>query len=88
MPSKGLIKELTADAGSRRHSLGCWPARCLPSRRTLRDRSLREWAKDLGQYEAHKLVSEILDQEKAANNKLTNLAVTSINKTSATAKVA
>lgn len=42
--------------------------------------SLREWAKDLGHDEAHKLLSEILDQEKATNNKLTNLAVTTINK--------
>jgi ferritin-like metal-binding protein YciE len=42
--------------------------------------SLREWAKDLGHDEAHKFLSEILDQEKATNNKLTNLAVTSINK--------
>jgi ferritin-like metal-binding protein YciE len=50
--------------------------------------SLREWAKDLGHDEAHKLLSEILDQEKATNNKLTNLAVTSINKTTATAKAA
>jgi ferritin-like metal-binding protein YciE len=50
--------------------------------------SLREWAKDLGHNEAHKLLSEILDQEKATNNKLTNLAVTSINKSSAAAKAA
>ncbi|MGB3389178.1 MAG: ferritin-like domain-containing protein [Pseudaminobacter sp.] len=50
--------------------------------------SLREWAKDLGHDEAHKLLSEILDQEKATNNKLTNLAVTSINKTSAAARAA
>ncbi|ATU91709.1 ferritin-like domain-containing protein [Phyllobacterium zundukense] len=42
--------------------------------------SLREWAKVLGNEEAHVLLSEILDQEKAANSKLTNLAVTSINK--------
>ncbi len=42
--------------------------------------SLREWAKVLGNEEAHVLLSEILDQEKANNNKLTNLAVTSINK--------
>jgi ferritin-like metal-binding protein YciE len=42
--------------------------------------SLREWAKVLGNEKAHVLLSEILDQEKAANNKLTNLAVTSINK--------
>ena len=42
--------------------------------------ALREWAKVLGNEQAHVLLSEILDQEKAANNKLTNLAVTSINK--------
>lgn len=42
--------------------------------------SLREWAKVLGNEEAHVALSEILDQEKAANNKLTNLAVTAINK--------
>jgi ferritin-like metal-binding protein YciE len=42
--------------------------------------SLREWAKDLGHDEAHKILSEILDQEKGTNNKLTNLAVTKINK--------
>jgi ferritin-like metal-binding protein YciE len=42
--------------------------------------SLREWAKVLGHDEAHKLLSEILDQEKATNNKLTNLAVTTVNK--------
>ena len=50
--------------------------------------SLREWAKNLGHDEAHTLLSEILDQEKATNNKLTNLAVTSINKTSTTRKTA
>ncbi|MES0022121.1 MULTISPECIES: ferritin-like domain-containing protein [unclassified Mesorhizobium] len=43
--------------------------------------SLREWAKELGHDEAHKLLSEILDEEKATNNKLTNLAITSINRT-------
>lgn len=43
---------------------------------------------DLGHDEAHTLLSEILDQEKATNNKLTNLAVTSINTPSATAKAA
>jgi ferritin-like metal-binding protein YciE len=42
--------------------------------------SLREWAKTLGHDEAHKLLGEILDQEKAANFKLTNLAVLEINR--------
>ncbi|MGE6784504.1 ferritin-like domain-containing protein [Ensifer adhaerens] len=50
--------------------------------------SLREWAKGLGHEEAHTLLSEILDQEKATNNKLTNLAVTSINKASPVKKAA
>ena len=42
--------------------------------------SLREWAKTLGHDEAHKLLGEILDEEKAANSKLTNLAVLEVNK--------
>jgi ferritin-like metal-binding protein YciE len=42
--------------------------------------SLREWAKVLGHDEAHHLLTAILDQEKAANNILTNLAVTTINR--------
>jgi ferritin-like metal-binding protein YciE len=41
--------------------------------------SLREWAKVLGNEQAHVLLSEILDQEKAANSKLTTLAITAIN---------
>ncbi|MBC7283543.1 ferritin-like domain-containing protein [Hoeflea sp.] len=42
--------------------------------------TLREWAKILGHTEAHDLLTSILDQEKAANSKLTNLAVSEINK--------
>lgn len=42
--------------------------------------SLREWAKTLGHDEAHKFLGEILDQEKAANFKLTNLAVLEVNR--------
>ena len=42
--------------------------------------SLREWAKVLGHTEAHDLLSQILDMEKAANSKLTGLAVMSVNK--------
>ncbi|TRW91446.1 ferritin-like domain-containing protein [Paracoccus sp. M683] len=41
--------------------------------------TLREWAKTLGHDEAHTLLSSILDEEKAANSKLTALAVTAIN---------
>lgn len=42
--------------------------------------TLREWAKVLGHDEAHDLLSEILDMEKAANSKLTSLAVSTVNK--------
>lgn len=41
--------------------------------------TLREWAKVLGHDEAHKLLSAILDEEKAANAKLTSLAVKAVN---------
>lgn len=42
--------------------------------------ALRELAKVLGYEQAHDLLTSILDEEKAANNKLTNLAVSTINK--------
>ena len=42
--------------------------------------TLREWAKDLGHTKAHELLTDILDMEKAANSKLTSLAVGSVNK--------
>ena len=37
--------------------------------------TLRQWAKELGNAEAHDLLSQILDMEKAANAKLTGIAV-------------
>lgn len=43
--------------------------------------TLREWAKVLGHTEAHDLLTQILDMEKAANSKLTGLAVTVVNTT-------
>ncbi len=43
--------------------------------------TLREWAKVLDNAEAHTLLSEILDMEKAANNKLTAIAIDSLNQT-------
>ena len=42
--------------------------------------TLREWAKLLGHDEAHDLLTQILDMEKATNAKLTTLAVGSVNK--------
>ena len=41
--------------------------------------TLREWAKELGHAEAHDVLSQILDQEKAANATLTGLAVKKVN---------
>lgn len=41
--------------------------------------TLREWAKVLGHAEAHDLLAQILDMEKATNAKLTSLAVETIN---------
>ncbi len=43
--------------------------------------TLREWAKVLDHTEAHDLLGQILDMEKAANSKLTGLAVTMVNET-------
>src|SRR5204862_5457013 len=41
--------------------------------------TLREWAKLLGHKQAHDKLSQILDMEKAANAKLTGLAIESVN---------
>lgn len=41
--------------------------------------TLREWAMTLGNREAHDLLGRILDMEKAANSKLTGLAVANVN---------
>jgi ferritin-like metal-binding protein YciE len=43
--------------------------------------TLREWAKVLGHSKAHDLLTQILDMEKAANAKLTSMAVEAVNKT-------
>lgn len=48
--------------------------------------TLREWAKELGHDEAHTLLTSILDEEKAANSKLTSLAVTVVNDTKKSSK--
>ncbi|MCX8282465.1 DUF892 family protein [Phyllobacterium sp. 0TCS1.6C] len=80
----GLIKEtdgVVAEASGVALEAGALAAcQAVEHYEIARYGSLREWAKVLGNEEAHVLLSEILDQEKAANNKLTNLAVTTINK--------
>ena len=73
----GLIKEANGTALDAGLLAAC---QAVEHYEIARYGSLREWAKQLGHDEAHTLLSEILDQEKATNNKLTNLAITSINK--------
>ncbi len=68
---EGLIKEadgLIEEASGTALDAGLLAAcQALEHYEISRYGSLREWAKDLGHDEAHKLLSEILDQEKAAN---------------------
>ena len=82
---EGLIKETqsvigeASGAAARNAALiGCCQA--VEHYEISRYGTLREWAKALGNMEAHDLLSSILDQEKAANHKLTHLAVTTVNK--------
>ncbi|EJN04521.1 DUF892 family protein [Phyllobacterium sp. YR531] len=81
---EGLLKEadgLLEDASGTALNAGLLAAaQAVEHYEIARYGSLREWAKTLGHDQAHKLLSEILDQEKAANNKLTNIAVESVNK--------
>lgn len=81
---EGLIKEsegLMAEASGTALDAGLLAAaQAVEHYEIARYGALREWAKVLGHEQAHTLLSEILDQEKAANNKLTNLAVTALNK--------
>ena len=82
---EGLIKETDgvikdAKGAVARHAaiIGCCQA--IEHYEISRYGTLREWVKELGKSEAHDLLSGILDQEKAANHKLTHIALTTINK--------
>lgn len=81
---EGLIKEadgvIEEASGTARDAGLLAAAQAVEHYEIARYGSLREWAKVLGHDEAHKLLSQILDQEKAANSKLTDLAVGGINK--------
>lgn len=57
--------------------LGCLQA--IEHYEIARYGTLREWAKDLGHKDAADILGQILDMEKAANNKLTGIAVTKVN---------
>lgn len=72
----GIIDEATGTAKNAALIAAC---QAVEHYEIARYGTLREWAKVLGHDEAHDLLGEILDQEKAANSKLTNLAVSSVN---------
>ena len=83
---EGLIKECDgaieqAKGAVAKHAIiiGCCQA--IEHYEIARYGTMKEWAKALGEDEAHNILSTILDQEKAANNKLTAIAVNSVNKT-------
>lgn len=75
--TEGIMKEMKGEAKNAALLAAC---QAIEHYEIARYGTLREWAKVLGHSEAHDLLTEILDQEKAANSKLTNLAVSDINK--------
>jgi ferritin-like metal-binding protein YciE len=74
----GVIKEAKGATARNAAIIGCCQA--IEHYEIARYGTLREWAKAIDQPEAHDMLSAILDQEKAANHKLTNLAVAGINR--------
>ena len=84
----GLIKEANQTAGevedkSVLDAAIVASAQAVEHYEIARYGTLKEWARVLGHDEAAAMLGEILDMEKAANNKLTGLAVQEINKASA-----
>lgn len=75
---EGVIDEAKGAVARNAGIIGCCQA--IEHYEISRYGTLREWAKALGHDEAHQMLGDILDQEKAANNKLTALAVESVNK--------
>ena len=76
--TEGVIEEAKGSVAKHAAIIGCCQA--VEHYEISRYGTLREWAKALGNAEAHEFLSEILDQEKAANHKLTAIAVNGINK--------
>ena len=74
--AEGLMKEAS---GAALDAVLIGVAQAVEHYEIARYGTLREWAKDLGYMAAHDLLSQILDQEKAANAKLTGLAVQAVN---------
>src|ERR1700752_43241 len=76
--TEGVIEDAKGAVAKHAAIIGCCQA--VEHYEIARYGTLREGAKALGETKAHELLSEILDQEKAANAKLTNIAVTEINR--------
>ena len=74
--AEGIIDEATGVAKNAA-LIGAFQA--IEHYKIARYGTLREWAKVLGHDKAHDFLTSILDQEKAANSKLTALAVSEIN---------
>lgn len=76
--TEGVIEEAKGAVARNAAIVGCCQA--VEHYEIARYGTLREWAKALGETDAHELLTEILDQEKAANHKLTHIAITELNK--------
>ena len=74
--TEGIIEEMEGDA---LNAALIGASQAVEHYEIARYGTLREWATVLGHDEAHDLLTRILDQEKAANGKLTNLAVSAVN---------
>lgn len=74
---EGVMKDAKGPIAKHAMIIGCCQA--IEHYEIARYGTLREWAKELEHTEAHEMLSGILDQEKAANHKLTHLAVTTVN---------
>ncbi len=75
---EGVMDEAKGAAARNAGIIGCCQA--IEHYEIARYGTLREWAKALGHEDAHQMLGSILDQEKAADHKLTGLAVESVNK--------
>jgi len=74
--TEGLMKEAT---GVALDATLIAAAQAVEHYEIARYGTLREWARVLGNTQAHDLLGQILDMEKAANSKLTGLAVLEVN---------
>ena len=75
---EGVMEEAKGAVAKHAMIIGCCQA--IEHYEIARYGTLREWAKALGEKDAHDILSSILDQEKAANSKLTAIAVDAVNR--------